>query len=65
MLKLNKYATKIPLSMTKEQLVEHTGKNLYQIWLEMAMRHFDYRDPELSFAIARAFLSELEKQNLF
>lgn len=51
--------------MTKEQLVEHTGKNLYQIWLEMAMRHFDYRDPELSFAIARAFLSELEKQNLF
>ena len=48
--------------MTKQQVMEQCGKSVYQIWVQMAMRHFDYRDPEIGFVIAQAFVKELLKQ---
>lgn len=45
--------------MTAHQVVEHCGRNVYQIWLELAMKHFNEADPSASFVLAENFVKEL------
>lgn len=45
--------------MTKQEVVEKTGRNIYAIWLEMAMRHFYEEEPEQGFKVAEIFVKEL------
>lgn len=49
--------------MTKQEVVERCGKNVYCIWLELAMRHFNEQDPNASFVLAENFIKELLCQN--
>lgn len=49
--------------MTKQEVVEHCGKSVYCIWLELAMRHFNEGDPSASFVLAENFIKELLCQN--
>jgi hypothetical protein len=49
--------------MTKQEIIEHCGKSVYQIWLDLAMRHFDVQNPTLSFVFAEKFIAELLSQN--
>lgn len=49
--------------MTKQEVIERCGKSVYQIWLELALRHFEVRDPSASFALAESFIKELLLQD--
>ena len=51
-----------PDHKAREITEAYHGKSVYQIWLEVAMRHFDDRDPEIGFVVAEAFIKELLKQ---
>lgn len=49
--------------MTKNQVIEMTGQNVYQIWLSIAMSRFDHLDPEHSFKLGELFVHELLQQD--
>jgi hypothetical protein len=50
-------------AMTPKEIVECTGKNVYQIWLEVAMREFDAADPRSGFKMGEIFVDALLDEN--
>ena len=50
--------------MTKQEILEFSGKSVYQIWLEVAIAHFVSSSAQVSFAKADHFVSELMKREL-
>ena len=50
--------------MTKNQIVEATGRNVYHIWLDVAMgRYVTGTTPKQAFDHADRFVEELLKRN--
>lgn len=48
--------------MTVQEVMNLCGRSVYQIWLEMAIRHYNDQDPEHGFVIADSFIKELLRQ---
>lgn len=47
------------IAMTKETIIEKSGRNIYQIWLDLAISRYTPDDPLWSFRLADQFVKNL------
>lgn len=50
--------------MTKEQVIEVFGRSVYELWMEVALKHFDCTNPDAGFVDADLFIETLLAQEL-